>query len=135
MKVNDSYTTLQQFFMRLGFSVIRDDRLQSFGNFIIEACSGYFCMKGCRDRSVESIELRALDDTNEWFILNVIMSFVLEEKILVEEISLEEQMEFVETHLDDLRYLFAEDHYQNTKSQLKELVSFRGKILFPEWYK
>jgi len=73
-------------------------------------------------------------DPGEWFIMEIVMSFILKENRLVEEIDLEEQLRFVETNLADLEKLFAEDHYHQTRSELKELAALRGKIIFPEWY-
>jgi len=62
------------------------------------------------------------------------MSLVLQQNMLIDEISLDEQMKFVETHLDKLENLLGEDVYSETKSQLNELKRVRGKALFPEWY-
>ena len=129
----DNYETFQAFFTKLGLTVTKSVRTGSFGDLIVEACSSDLCLKGVSDRSFESIEVCSASDPNELFIMNIVMSFVLNERRLVEEIGIEEQMKFVETHLTDLEKLFAEGRYHTTKSALMELVAIRGRILFPKW--
>ena len=91
-------------------------------------------MKAIRDRSEESLELRALADPSEWFILNIVMSVVLDESKLTKDVTIEEQMRFVETHLNDLMELFDGDNYPCAKLRLKDLARNRGKLLFPDWH-
>jgi len=133
--MSDHYKTLQLFFADLGFAIIEKVRSGSFDNYVIEACSPYFCIKGVCDRSFEFIEIRSVDYKNEWFILNIVMTLVNGESKLTQELGLHEQMDFLRTHLDDLKRLFEKENYPDTKLRLQELVRYRGKLLFPEWYK
>lgn len=132
--MKDGHDTFLDFFRRLGFSIIRDERSESFGNFIVEACSDGFCMMGARDKSFESIEVRALNDPNEWYILPTVMTLVLGESKLVQEIDLDEQMKFIESHKEKLAVLFSPENYGDTKRMLGDLARYRGKLLFPDWY-
>lgn len=132
--MSDNFETLQQFFTRIGLTVSKAFRTGSFGDYIVEACTSNLCLKGVSDRSVESVEVRSAKDPGEWFIMNIVMSYILKEKCLVEEIGREDQLIFVETHLADMEKLFSEEYYHHTRSELKELAALRGKILFPDWY-
>ena len=132
--MSDNFETLQQFFTRFGLTVSKAFRTGSFGDYIVEACTSNLCLKGVSDRSLESIEVRSAKDPGEWFIMEIVMSFILKENRLVEDIDLEEQLRFVENHLADLQKLFSDDHYHQTRSEVKELAALRGKNFFSDWF-
>jgi len=131
--MTDDYERLQRFFSNIGFSVVRSERFDSFGDYIIEACSPYFCVKGVSDRGIESIEFRSLVESN-WFAANVVMSYVLQKDLLMDESTLDIQTRFLEKHLDDLAVMFNEDNYKKTRTILHEMELERGRILFPRWF-
>ena len=130
--MSDNYENLFRFFSNLGFSIERSERFDSFGDYIIEACSPYFCVKGVSDRSIESIEFRSSNDPTNWFISNIVMSLVQQKEELIVEPTLDIEMKFLETHLDDLASIFAGENYDKTRARLQELATRRGRILFPK---
>jgi len=132
--MTDNYQNLRCFFSTLELTITREEHSGSFGDYILEGCNFHFCLRAVCDRSFESIEVRAENDTSEWFILNLVMSYVLREDRLVQEISLEESMEFLQTHRDVIASIFADDNYEETESELKKLAHQRGKRLFPKWF-
>lgn len=133
--MSDNYENLCRLFSNLGFSIERNERFDSFGDYIIEACSPYFCVKGVSDRSIEWIEFRSLNDPGNWFIPEIVMSLVLKNDQLIDEPTLDTQMKFLDQHLDDLASVFDDENYDKTKVCLQELVFRRGRILFPERFK
>jgi|GEM_PF-1206648 len=130
--MSDNYENLYRYCSNLGFSIERSERFDSFGDYIIEACSSHFCVKGVSDRSIESIEFRSSKDPTNWFISNIVMSLVYQKEELIVEPTLDMEMKFLETHLDDLASIFDAEIYDETKTRLQELAFRRGRILFPE---
>lgn len=134
--MSDNHDRLVQFINSLGFKIRRDERNpEFFGNYIIEGCRSQLCVAGVRDRSVESIELRGANEVNNWYDMNIIVSALGEEDKLREPLSLEYQMRFLETHLDQIAELFTGEHLQRSKAKFKQLMDRRARENFPEWYK
>jgi hypothetical protein len=119
--MSDSYENLYRFFSNLGFSIERSERFDSFGDYTVEACSTHFCVKGVSDRSIEWIEFRSLNDPGNWYIPEIVMSFVLKKDDLIVEHPLETQMKFLESHLDELGSIFDDENYHKTKAYLQGL--------------
>jgi len=129
--VSDNYERIHRFFTDLGFSIYRTERFDSFGDYIIEACSPYFCLKGVSDRSVESLEARSLNDSENWYDMGLVMTCAGQKGKLHEAVNLETDMKFVETHLDELITMFDEENYPTTKTRLEKLGMLRAKEAFP----
>ena len=129
--MSDNYENLHRFFSNLGFSVERSER---FGDFIIEGCSPYFCLKGVSDRLIESLEISSRSEQGNWFDMNVVMACSGEQDKLDQEVNLETDMKFVETHLDELATMFDEENYQITKVRLMEFARERAKKRWPRWF-
>ena len=62
------------------------------------------------------------------------MSYVLQEDLLMDESSLDTQMKFLQTHLDELAVFFDEAGYKKTKADLHEMELKVGRTLFPGWF-
>ena len=131
----NSHSYVKEFFADLGLSLVRDDRSRPlFENFVTEGCGPSFCVRATRDRQSETIELCARSESTEWFDLAIVMTLMLTEAKLFDEVSLQEQLAFVKTHFDELTQLFHKDVYLTIKPRLKELELYRARIRFPEWY-
>jgi hypothetical protein len=135
IEVSDNWARVHRFIDNLGFSIYRAERLENFGDYIIEGCSTNFCIRGMSDRLVESLELRSLFDPNNWYDINVVMAYVGNEDKLLEVLDIDTQSRFVENHLDELAHLFSEEAYPHTIERLEELGNKRAKLMFPSWFK
>ena len=130
-----SHLLVRKVFAELGLSIVRDEGTEpSYENFVIEGCGSVICVRAGRDRKSEMVDIRARTEPEEWFDIMIVMTFMLSESKLFEEISLYEQLEFVKANFGELAQLFDRDNYPTVKPQLRSLGFHRAKILFPGWY-
>ena len=131
----ESHLLVRRVFDELDLSIVRDEGTgPSYENFVIEGCGSVICVRAGRDRKSEMVDIRARTEPVEWFDIMIVMTFMLSESKLFEEISLYEQLEFLKTNFGELAQLFGRDNYPTIKPQLKSLEFHRAKILFPDWY-
>lgn len=130
-----SHLLVRKVFAELGLSIVRDEGTEPwYENFVIEGCGSVIWVRAGRDRKSEMVDIRARTEPEEWFDIMIVMTFMLSESKLFEEISLYDQLDFVKANFEELQQLFDRDSYQTIKPQLKSLEFHRAKILFPGWY-
>lgn len=130
----NNFNKLIDFFVKKGFTVVKEEQSQSFGDYYFIISSPYFRVMVSSDKSYESIDISSLLDGNNWYDMGLVKALILNEEVFNKALPIESALGFFEEYFGEIKMLFDSKNYDATKSKLEELRLKRAKQMFPQWF-
>ena len=122
---------LKDFLISKGFKLIDEDVSEYFGDFYCTYSNEIINVRLVSDRSIETIDVCSVLDSNRWIDLSLIKALVNDEQDLSKVTAVNEYNDFLENHLSKICEMLSKENYSSTKNKIEALENKRVKQMFP----
>jgi hypothetical protein len=114
------------------FQIVESQSSESFGNALVILEDEDLSLQFVKDRDQLFLDFQPTSKKHkkEWFSIDIVKQLITGNIEPSAEMD-SEKIEFLKTHLDEIKRLFARNILENTIRKLKELERARAKRLFP----
>ena len=119
---------LNKYLLSNGFVIIAQTVSEYYGDYAYTYSNKSVNIRLVSDRSVESIGVSSLEDSDQWFDLSIIKILLMDRQYAIPESG---QYEFLEKYFYHICELFSKKEYLSSKNALESLRNKRAKQMFP----